>query len=178
MICASEGRATRSKRAASAMSCPGVQNPHWKASAAMNASCSRWSLPPSPRPSMVVTARATQSTASTRQAVHRLAVEEHRACPAIAHVAGLLGAGEAEVGAQGIEERAPRLDVKLDVLPVHAKRRHGAFDSKRRARHVNCKPLLGSMRIAQIAPLAEAVPPKLYGGTERVVSYLSEELVR
>ncbi|HSU77735.1 MAG TPA: glycosyltransferase family 4 protein [Burkholderiales bacterium] len=34
------------------------------------------------------------------------------------------------------------------------------------------------MRIAQIAPLAEAVPPKLYGGTERVVSYLTEELVR
>ena len=34
------------------------------------------------------------------------------------------------------------------------------------------------MRIAQIAPLAEAVPPKLYGGTERVVSYLTEELVK
>jgi|SRR5579875_478338 len=34
------------------------------------------------------------------------------------------------------------------------------------------------MRIAQIAPLVEAVPPKLYGGTERVVSYLTEELVR
>jgi len=34
------------------------------------------------------------------------------------------------------------------------------------------------MRIAQIAPLDEAVPPKLYGGTERVVSYLTEELVR
>jgi glycosyltransferase involved in cell wall biosynthesis len=34
------------------------------------------------------------------------------------------------------------------------------------------------MRIAQIAPLAEAVPPKLYGGTERVVSHLTEELVR
>lgn len=33
------------------------------------------------------------------------------------------------------------------------------------------------MRIAQIAPLAEAVPPKLYGGTERVVSFLTEELV-
>jgi glycosyltransferase involved in cell wall biosynthesis len=33
------------------------------------------------------------------------------------------------------------------------------------------------MRIAQIAPLAEAVPPKLYGGTERVASYLTEELV-
>ena len=33
------------------------------------------------------------------------------------------------------------------------------------------------MRIAQLAPLAEAVPPKLYGGTERVVSWLTEELV-
>ena len=34
------------------------------------------------------------------------------------------------------------------------------------------------MRIAQVAPLHESVPPKLYGGTERVVSYLTEELVR
>lgn len=33
------------------------------------------------------------------------------------------------------------------------------------------------MRIAQVAPLIESVPPRLYGGTERVVSYLSEELV-
>ena len=33
------------------------------------------------------------------------------------------------------------------------------------------------MRIAQISPLFEAVPPKLYGGTERVVSSLTEELV-
>jgi len=35
----------------------------------------------------------------------------------------------------------------------------------------------GLMRIAQVAPLAESVPPKLYGGTERVVSWLTEELV-
>lgn len=34
------------------------------------------------------------------------------------------------------------------------------------------------MRIAQVAPLYESVPPKCYGGTERVVSYLTEELVR
>ena len=34
------------------------------------------------------------------------------------------------------------------------------------------------MRIALVAPLAESVPPKLYGGTERVVSWLAEELVR
>jgi glycosyltransferase involved in cell wall biosynthesis len=35
-----------------------------------------------------------------------------------------------------------------------------------------------SLRIAQVAPLYERVPPALYGGTERVVSYLTEELVR
>jgi hypothetical protein len=34
-----------------------------------------------------------------------------------------------------------------------------------------------SMRIAQVAPLTEAIPPKLYGGTERVVHWLTEELV-
>lgn len=34
------------------------------------------------------------------------------------------------------------------------------------------------MRIAQIAPLIEAVPPQLYGGTERIVSYLTEALVQ
>ena len=34
------------------------------------------------------------------------------------------------------------------------------------------------MKIAQIAPLMESVPPRLYGGTERVVSYLTDELVR
>src|SRR5687768_14244883 len=33
------------------------------------------------------------------------------------------------------------------------------------------------MKIAQVSPLFESVPPKLYGGTERVVSYLTEELV-
>jgi len=35
----------------------------------------------------------------------------------------------------------------------------------------------GRMRIAQVAPLTEAIPPKLYGGTERVVYWLTEELV-
>jgi glycosyltransferase involved in cell wall biosynthesis len=34
------------------------------------------------------------------------------------------------------------------------------------------------MKIAQIAPLFESCPPKLYGGTERIVSYLTEELVQ
>src|SRR5579863_3731618 len=42
-------------------------------------------------------------------------------------------------------------------------------------------PLLSQgnqVRIAQVAPLYESVPPRLYGGTERVVSHLTEELVR
>src|SRR5438128_10353863 len=34
------------------------------------------------------------------------------------------------------------------------------------------------MRIAQVAPLYERVPPLYYGGTERIVSYLTEELIR
>src|SRR5580704_16553062 len=38
--------------------------------------------------------------------------------------------------------------------------------------------MIAQMKIAQIAPLMESVPPKLFGGTERVVSYLCEELVR
>src|SRR5262249_24824956 len=40
-----------------------------------------------------------------------------------------------------------------------------------------CGDLL-HMRIAQIAPLMESVPPRLYGRTERIVAYLTEELVR
>jgi glycosyltransferase involved in cell wall biosynthesis len=36
---------------------------------------------------------------------------------------------------------------------------------------------IGGVRIAQVAPLAESVPPKLYGGTERVIAWLIEELV-
>src|SRR5216117_663050 len=46
----------------------------------------------------------------------------------------------------------------------------------RRRRGVPCVSG-GGMRVAQIAPLAESVPPKLYGGTERVVSWLTDELV-
>jgi len=38
--------------------------------------------------------------------------------------------------------------------------------------------IVGKMRIAQVAPLYESCPPQFYGGTERVVSYLTEELVR
>src|SRR5438105_9558851 len=36
----------------------------------------------------------------------------------------------------------------------------------------------GGLRIAVVSPLYESVPPQLYGGTERIVSYLTQELVR
>jgi glycosyltransferase involved in cell wall biosynthesis len=39
-------------------------------------------------------------------------------------------------------------------------------------------PEIPRLRVAQVAPLYERIPPKLYGGTERVVSYITEELVR
>src|SRR5262245_51847003 len=39
-------------------------------------------------------------------------------------------------------------------------------------------PRSHQMRIAQVSTLFESVPPKLYGGTERVVSYLTEGMVR
>ena len=37
--------------------------------------------------------------------------------------------------------------------------------------------MLAPLKVAQISPLFESVPPRFYGGTERVVSYLTEELV-
>src|SRR5690348_4874321 len=36
----------------------------------------------------------------------------------------------------------------------------------------------GKMKIAQVCPLYESCPPRLYGGTERIVYYLTEELIR
>src|SRR3989442_11905994 len=44
-------------------------------------------------------------------------------------------------------------------------------------RAASVEPTLPWMRIAEVAPLQERVPPRQYGGTERVVSYLTEELV-
>jgi glycosyltransferase involved in cell wall biosynthesis len=43
---------------------------------------------------------------------------------------------------------------------------------------MTANPLRHPLRIAQVTPLFESVPPKLYGGTERVISYLTEDLVR
>src|SRR5262245_57787304 len=52
-----------------------------------------------------------------------------------------------------------------------------ARDARPRWRSV-CNTEAPNMRIAQVAPIYEPVPPRLYGGTERIVSYVTEELVR
>src|ERR1700726_613146 len=76
--------------------------------------------------------------------------------------------------APGAYHRSPRGDresqpgtcggpVRLRTMPSKPARAHG---------------IIQDMKIAQVAPLYESCPPRLYGGTERVVSYLTEELVR
>jgi glycosyltransferase involved in cell wall biosynthesis len=52
------------------------------------------------------------------------------------------------------------------------------LDSPNDARIDNQRSKAPRLRVAQVAPLYERIPPKLYGGTERVVSYITEELVR
>src|SRR5689334_23874292 len=45
-------------------------------------------------------------------------------------------------------------------------------------REISASSFRRQLHIAQVAPLYESVPPKLYGGTERVVSYLTEQQVQ
>ena len=65
-----------------------------------------------------------------------------------------------------------------ETLAVTVSRFDGTFRAAPRSRPVPGLCWSKSMKIAQIAPLMESVPPRLYGGTERIVSYLTEELVR
>jgi glycosyltransferase involved in cell wall biosynthesis len=52
------------------------------------------------------------------------------------------------------------------------------MDRTRDTAHAPGNPQSSRLRIAQLAPLYERIPPKFYGGTERVVSYITEELTR
>jgi glycosyltransferase involved in cell wall biosynthesis len=63
-----------------------------------------------------------------------------------------------------------------DLAPVRVMNLAGTNGSL--TRYGRCPPAERQMKIAQIAPLMESVPPRLYGGTERVVSHLTEELAR
>src|ERR1700730_8782376 len=60
---------------------------------------------------------------------------------------------------------------------VHRRRNAAAHDTNFPVRRYPSEETGGTMRIAQISPLMEAVPPKFYGGTERIVAYLTDALV-
>ncbi len=67
---------------------------------------------------MVVTALPSAWAASVRQASTRCAVDMHGAGAALALVAALLGAGQAEMIAQGVEQRDTRLDLQFMAMSV------------------------------------------------------------
>src|SRR5215470_1701468 len=69
----------------------------------------------------------------------------------------------------GFGQRRNLSDLHLTQAPYFAAPRACRLPSRIKS--------LRKMQIAQIAPLTEAIPPKLYGGTERVVYWLTEELV-
>ncbi len=52
------------------------------------------------------------------------------------------------------------------------------MDQSRDTAHGSGTVQTSRLRIAQLAPLYERIPPEHYGGTERVVSYITEELMR
>ena len=65
------------------------------------------------------------------------------------------------------------------TLRGHASRNRAKPASELQQRNTQIdREVLDIMRIAQVSPLYESCPPKFYGGTERVVSHLTEELVR
>src|SRR5262245_11340720 len=83
--------------------------------------------------------------------------------------------------------KTPRADFVLNYSSAEtsllglevSERPSGGFREPSSAANVWFSRLVESfVKIAQIAPLIESVPPRTYGGTERVVSYLAEELVR
>src|SRR5512147_1982146 len=72
--------------------------------------------------------------------------------------------------------RATRSDERMRHWPT-VQRVRAALVSRMFAAVTPVMPPARLLRIAQIAPLAESVPPRLYGGTERVVAHLTDALV-
>src|SRR5438552_13505391 len=72
----------------------------------------------------------------------------------------------------------PRATVAKDSEPEKRSGRGACWRARAGARGAGGPHRSQGLKIAQVSPLYESVPPSLYGGTERVVSYLTEELVR
>lgn len=75
-----------------------------------------------------------------------------------------------EVRCNGVEKSA--------ILPAQPLSQHSPLSETHLESLRVRLPLRPQLRIAQVAPLYESVPPRLYGGTERVVHWLTEELMR
>ena len=118
------GRGTRRRNAVTDTTNPGVQKPHCRPCSSQKA-C--WTGPSEPgaspvSPSTVVTSRPSACTAEHQAGPDRRAVDQHRARPADAVLAGQVGAGQQEVLAQQVGERLARLRTDPARLPVHGQR--------------------------------------------------------
>ena len=102
------------------MSIPGVQIPHWTAAGLEEGRLER--VQPAVGGQALDRANVPALDLADRHeaAVDDLAVEQHRARPALALAAALLGPGQAEVQAQDVEQAAPAGDGDLDGPAVHA----------------------------------------------------------
>ncbi len=104
-----------------AITMPGVQKPHWRASCCTNASWIGSSLSPLASPSMVVIFLPTASTARVMQLVTSMPSRWTLQAAAGPAVTDLLGAGQVQLVAQGAQQSEPGLDLQLVVLAVHVK---------------------------------------------------------
>src|SRR5262245_37377879 len=74
--------------------------------------------------------------------------------------------------------RAIQWHIACTYFAIHETSRSRLYGGSHKSFNELAIERIVSMKIAQISPLWESVPPRLYGGTERVVSYITEELVR
>src|SRR3984885_305753 len=103
-------------------------------------------------------------------------------CPLVwTHARALANCGQTRAAPERVTVQ-PDLDIRRHFAVKRRRRRNPATPRRKKTRSPQFYRKTAStgeffMRIAQIAPLTESVPPKLYGGTERVVAFLTDELV-
>ena len=120
----SEGFGFFSSSATAETIIPGVQKPHWNASASRNAAWTGWSRPLRASPSIVVIVLPAASATGRPARPRRPAVQEHRARPALPLAAAVLGARQPEPVAEDREEAL--LGRRLDAAPrtIHVQDEH------------------------------------------------------
>ena len=125
---ASVGLGVRARRSSAAISIPGVHAPHWAPPQARNAAWSGDGPSSAASPSTVSTRRPVDLARGDEARADLLSVEPHGARPAVAGVAAHLGAGQAEVLAQHVDEAPPPVGPDLDVPAVDREPEGGVDD--------------------------------------------------